>query len=186
MLYAAAQTIVLGRRAGWCSALGFHLAGFLHIAAAAFGVSALLQVVPQLFVAMKLAGAIYLIWLGVKYLRGHSPSASPDEPIARRPAWKALRDGIVVEVLNPKSVLFYFAFLPQFIDASAAWPVWAQIVILGMIVNMMFSLTDAFLIELSHALVNVLKAAPRVVMLLQRIGGGVLIAIGANLAFARQ
>lgn len=186
MLYAAVQTIVLGRRAGWYSALGFHLAGFFHIAAAAFGVSALLQVMPQLFVVMKLVGAIYLIWLGIRYLRGHSALASADSSISGRPAWKALRDSVMVEVLNPKSVLFYFAFLPQFIDGSAEWPVWVQIVVLGMIVNMMFSLTDAILIELSHAIVKVLKASPTLLTLLQRIGGGILIALGVNFAFARQ
>lgn len=184
MFYAAAQTMVLGRRAGWYSALGFHLAGFVHIGAAAFGTSALLQITPQLFVVMKLVGAIYLIWLGIRYLRGHS--ALPENPVSSRPPWKALCDSIVVEVLNPKSVLFYFAFLPQFIDASAQWPVWVQIVVLGLIVNMMFSLTDAILIELSHVAVNVLKASPRAVGILQRIGGGILIALGVNLAFARQ
>ena len=70
MFYAAAQTLASGRRVGWWSALGFHIAGLGHVAAAAFGVSTLLAVVPTLFTVVKLVGAAYLIWLGIRYLRG--------------------------------------------------------------------------------------------------------------------
>jgi len=76
MFYAAARTLASGRKAGWWSALGFHVAGLGHGAAAAIGASTLLVVVPALFTAMKLVGAAYLIWLGIKYLRGARPSLS--------------------------------------------------------------------------------------------------------------
>jgi threonine/homoserine/homoserine lactone efflux protein len=185
MFYAAAQTMALGRRAGWYSAIGFHIAGFGHIAAAALGISVLLQTTPKLFVAMKVAGALYLIWLGVRYLRGRTPLVAEGSSNSSRTARKALRDSIVAEVLNPKSVLFYFAFLPQFTDASAELPVWIQIVVLGIIVNLMFTVTDAILIEISHGAMRTLKAS-RIALLVQRIGGGILIALGVNLAFARQ
>ena len=185
MLYAAAQTLSLGRRAGWWSALGFHITGLGHVAAAAFGVSALLAVVPALFSAMKFAGAAYLIWMGVKYLRSPrlplSAAGGATVPTAR----KALRDSVVVEALNPKSALFYLAFLPQFTDAAAAFPVWTQIVVLGLLVNAMFTMTDAVLIETSHALATRLSASARVIPVLRRLGGGMLIALGLNLALAR-
>lgn len=186
MLYAAAQTLAAGRQAGWWSAAGFHLAGLGHVAAAALGVSTLLAVVPALFTVMKLAGAAYLVWLGIKYLRGTRPAASaprkPPAPTAR----KALRDSVVVEAMNPKSALFYLAFLPQFTDSSAGLPVWGQIVVLGTIVNAMFSVTDAVLIEMSHAVAARLRSSERFVLALQRLGGGVLIALGVNLALARS
>jgi threonine/homoserine/homoserine lactone efflux protein len=185
MFYAAAQTMAAGRRAGWYSAIGFHIAGLGHIAAAAFGISALLQMTPKLFVGMKLAGAGYLIWLGVRYLRGRA-SLVASSSSSNRTAGKALRDSIVAELLNPKSALFYFAFLPQFTDASAELSVWIQIVALGAIVNMMFTITDAILIEISHAVMSTLKASERIALLAQRIGGGILVALGVNLAFARQ
>ncbi len=186
MFYAAAQTLASGRKAGWWSALGFHIAGLGHIAAAAFGVSTLLAVVPTLFTVMKLVGAAYLIWLGIKYLRGArllvSAPRKPPAPTAR----KALRDSVIVEAMNPKSALFYLAFLPQFTDSSAELPIWVQIVILGMIVNAMFSVTDAILIEMSHAVATKLRSSERFVLALQRLGGGVLITLGVNLALARN
>ena len=88
--------------------------------------------------------------------------------------------------MNPKSALFYLAFLPQFTDSSAELPIWMQIVILGMIVNAMFSVTDAILIEMSHAVATKLRSAERFVLALQRLGGGVLITLGVNLALARN
>lgn len=185
MLYAAARTLVSGRRVGWWSALGFHIAGLSHVAAAAFGVSALLAVVPALFVAMKLLGAAYLIWLGITYLRGAGASVSAHTAPAPT-AQTALRDSVITEILNPKSALFFLAFLPQFTDASAPFPVWVQIVVLGVIVNAMFSVTDAILIETSHALAARLRSSQRFVRALQRLGGGLLIALGVNLALARS
>jgi threonine/homoserine/homoserine lactone efflux protein len=186
MLYAAAQTLASGRKAGWWSALGFHIAGLGHGAAAAVGVSTLLAVVPALFTVMKLVGAAYLIWLGVKYLRGARSSVAAARKSPAPTARKALRDSIIVEAMNPKSALFYLAFLPQFTDLSAGFPVWVQILILGMIVNAMFSVTDGILIEMSHAVATRLRSSERFVLALQRLGGGVLIALGANLALARN
>jgi threonine/homoserine/homoserine lactone efflux protein len=186
MLYAAAQTAASGRKAGWWSALGFHIAGLGHGAAAALGASTLLAVVPTLFTAIKLVGAAWLIWLGIKYLRGaRSLVPAPRKPPAPT-APKTLRDSVIVEAMNPKSALFYLAFLPQFTDSSAELPVWVQIIILGMIVNALFSVTDAILIELSHAVTTRLRSSERFVILLQRLGGGVLITLGVNLAWARN
>jgi threonine/homoserine/homoserine lactone efflux protein len=183
MFYAAAQTLASGRRAGWWPALGFHIAGLGHVTAAAFGVSTLLAVVPTLFTLMKLVGAAYLIWLGIKSLIGaRLLGSAPRRPPART-ARKALLDSVIMEAMNPKSALFYLAFLPQFTDSSAEHPIWVQIVILGVIVNAMFSVTDAILIETSHAVAAKLRSSERFT-LVQRLGGGVLIALGVNLALA--
>jgi len=89
-------------------------------------------------------------------------------------------------VRNPKTALFYLAFLPQFADDRAALPVWAQIYVLGAIVNMMFSITDAACIVLSEAVTKRLVASQRIGRLAQRIGGSILIALGVNLAVSRQ
>jgi threonine/homoserine/homoserine lactone efflux protein len=102
MFYTAAQTIAHGRRAGWLSAIGFHLGGFVHITAAAFGMAILLQTVSVLHVIVKLLGATYLIWLGIKYFGALGSAVSTDFAVRQKPNCKALRDGIVVEVPESK------------------------------------------------------------------------------------
>ncbi len=186
MLYAAAQTMARGHRAGWLSALGFHLAGYVHIAAAAFGLAMLLQTVPVLYGVVKLCGAAYLIWLGIDFFRSANLSAPPCATARAKPDGRAIRDSVVVELLNPKTAIFYLSFLPQFTDVAASLPVWGQILILGAIVNVMFSITDAVCILLSGTIVQRLTTSPWANRLAGRIGGGILVALGINLAASRQ
>jgi threonine/homoserine/homoserine lactone efflux protein len=182
MFYAAAQTIAHGRCAGWLSAIGFHLGGFVHIMAAAFGIAVLLKTVPTLYVIVKLLGAIYLVWLGVSYFIGMRKVNSTASTERRRSKYTSLQDSIIVEVLNPKTALFYLTFLPQFTDRNASLPVWAQVLILGAIVNVMFSITDAICIELSEAMTKRFVVFPRAGGWAQRVGGCILIALGVDLA----
>lgn len=186
MFYAAAQTLAHGRRAGWLSAVGFHLGGFVHITAAAFGVAILLRTVPVLYVMVKLLGAMYLVWLGIRCFVGSSKLHSATSEARPESTHKALRNSIIVEVLNPKTALFYLAFLPQFTDVSASLPVWAQVLVLGTIVNFMFSVTDAICIELSEAMASRLVVSHRAGRWAQRVGGSVLVALGVNLATSPQ
>lgn len=186
MFYAAAQTIARGRRAGWLSALGLHLGGYAHIAAAAFGLTLLLEAVPALYTVVKLAGAAYLIWLGIGLLTSRRPTDSRTVEARARSRRAALRQSIVVEVLNPKTALFYLAFLPQFTDVSAPMPVWGQVLVLGAVVNVMFSATDALCILLSHKLTTLFAASRSASRLARRIGGGTLVALGVGLAASRQ
>lgn len=186
MVYAAARTLISGRRIGLWSAAGFHLAGLGHIAAAAFGISALLAVMPALFTAMKLVGAAYLIWLGLRYVIDPRPQSEAAVVPAIPTAGRALRDSFMVEALNPKSALFFLAFLPQFTDPAGDFPIWMQIAVLGGVVNAMFSATDLLLIELSHTLARRLPSSGRVLRALHKVGGGALIALGVNLALLRN
>lgn len=196
MFYAAAQTMARGRRAGWLSAAGFHLAGYLHICAAAFGLAVLLETIPVLYASVKLCGAAYLVWLGVKLFRSEaalavspgaiSPGAVPPGQMEPKPHRRALRESITVEVLNPKTALFFLAFLPQFTDASAGLPVWAQILVLGTVVNLVFSATDVACVLLSERLTRLLAASQTARRVARRIGGGILVALGINLAVSRQ
>lgn len=186
MLYAVAQTVALGRRAGWWSAIGFHLAGCCHIAAAALGVSILLTILPALFMTMKLAGAAYLIWMGVKYLRSPATCGLDDASLKHRTHGRALFDSFIVEAVNPKSALFFFLFLPQFTDPTAAFPLWLQIAALGLAANMIFTVSDGILIETSQRIVRRLGASARVISCPQKIGGCLLIGLGLQLALSRQ
>jgi threonine/homoserine/homoserine lactone efflux protein len=186
MVFAATQTIAHGTRAGWLAALGFHLGGFVHILAAAFGVAILLKTIPFLYSAVKFAGAIYLIWVGIRSFKGSDDPSRKSTPIAPQSDRRAFRNSVLVAILNPKTALFYLAFLPQFTDSAASLPVSTQIVVLGAIVNVLFSMTDAVCIVLSNAVSRRLSASRRAERLAQQIGGGVLVAFGVKLAMSRE
>ncbi|WAX94343.1 LysE family translocator [Aminobacter sp. NyZ550] len=143
ILYMTAQTVALGRRAGLMAAFGVHIGCYVHIFAAAIGLTSLIEQAPMLFEAIKLAGAAYLVWLGLQMFTGwgksHGDVASPASPNL---ASQSLRDSIIVEILNPKTALFFLTFLLQFVDPAAALPVWLQFLMLGMFVNLVFSVAD--------------------------------------------
>ena len=186
MFYAAAQTVARGRRAGWLSAVGFHFAGYVHISAAAFGLAVVLTALPVLYTGLKLAGAAYLIWLGIRLFSAPQTadvSAARDETLSHR---HAIRDSFIVEVLNPKTAVFYLSFLPQFTDLSASWPVWAQVLVLGAAVNLMFSATDALCVLLSAQVMRRLAAAGWATRLARRLAGGLLVALGIRLAVSAE
>jgi threonine/homoserine/homoserine lactone efflux protein len=178
MVYMSIQTMAHGRRAGWLSAAGFHLGGYAHIGAAAFGVAVLLQALPALFTAVKLAGAGYLVWMGIRIMRGGRRPGPPPHS-ARR----AFRDSLAVELLNPKTALFFLAFLPQFVAPEAAAPVWAQVVVLGTVANVVFSATDVVCILLAERLAAWAAASRRLARVGRQIGGGLFVAMGLYLSF---
>ena len=185
MLYATAQTLARGRRAGWMAALGIHLGGYAHVVAAALGLAVLFEAVPVLYTVVKFAGAGYLIWLGITLLRSPANPETSVAEIKSRSPHRAFWESVTVEILNPKTAIFYLAFLPQFTDLSAALPIWAQLLVLGTIVNVMFSSADVACVLLSDKAMAVLKGSPSANRLAKRVGGGILIALGVNLAATR-
>ena len=153
MLYAAAQTMARGRWSGLMATLGIHLGGYVHVFAAAAGLSVLFHAVPVLYMVVKFAGAAYLVWLGISLFRAKTQGERALPGIQAKSGRRAFFESITVEVLNPKTAIFFVAFLPQFIDASAAFPVWLQFVILGTIVNLMFSSADIACVILAGVLI---------------------------------
>jgi len=185
MLYAAARTVSGGRGAGLMASLGIHLGGYAHVIAAAAGLSVLFHAVPVLYTSVKLAGAAYLVWLGIRLI-WQAREASPALRIEARSGPRAFLESIAVEVLNPKTALFFLAFLPQFTDPAAALPIWAQLLVLGTIVNVMFSSADLTCVLLAGAAVERLRRSSRAQRLARAAGGTILIGLGANLALQRQ
>lgn len=181
MLYAAARTLAGGRRAGLMASLGLHLGGYVHVIAAAAGLALLFHAVPPLFTAMKLAGSAYLVWLGLSLFRDRNTTRRPE--LAPLSAERAFAQSIVVEVLNPKTAIFFLAFLPQFVDATASLPVWAQLLLLGTTVNLTFSAVDIVCVFFASAVMSKLQRSRRSQRIMQRIGGSILVALGARLAF---
>ncbi|MGX9176547.1 LysE family translocator [Mesorhizobium sp. BHbdii] len=186
MLYAAAQTMARGRWSGLRAALGIHLGGYVHVVAAAAGLSVLFHAVPTLYIAVKLAGALYLIWLGVSLFRARAQDDAVMPGIEPKSARRAFFESITVEVLNPKTAIFFMAFLPQFIDASATFPVWLQFLVLGTIVNLMFSSADAMCVVLAGALVTRLRRSSHAQRLMRRAGGAVLVGLGVHVALQKS
>ncbi|MGI9421447.1 MAG: LysE family translocator [Geminicoccaceae bacterium] len=185
LLYTAAQTIARGRRAGFMAALGIHFGCYLHVIAAALGLSAVLHYVPTLYIALKLVGAAYLIWLGIAMWRREATASEATLPAAKSTR-RALIESMIVEILNPKVALFFLAFLPQFVDPSAGLPVALQFLALGTIVNFTFTSADILTVLLADKVVRYLRQSGRGTQVARRVGGGLLVALGAHLALTRQ
>jgi threonine/homoserine/homoserine lactone efflux protein len=154
MLYAAAQTLSGGRPAGLMAALGIHIGCYAHIITAAAGLSVLFHAVPTLYLAVKLAGAAYLIWLGVSLFCSSGPTVAGEIQSTPKAGRRAFFERITVEVLNPKTAIFFLAFLPQFVDATATFPVWLQLAILGFAVNAMVTLADVVCVLFAEFIIS--------------------------------
>ena len=184
MIYVSAQTLARGRTAGIMASLGVHLGGYFHVCAAAFGLAALLALIPQVYFLIKIAGALYLVFLGIMMFVKRNEQA--DEATGdQKDASKAFVESIAVEVLNPKTAIFFIAFLPQFVDLSAAWPVWVQMAILGTIVNLMFSSGDLFCVLFASLVVKKLRKSNRGAKWAKIAGGSFLIMLGDKLVLDR-
>src|SRR5262249_29318917 len=134
-LYVMSRSMSQGPRAGLIAAFGLATGSLFHVAATALGLSVVLRYSPVLYAGVKLAGAAYLIFLGLRLLLskgGVSAAAASGVP---RPSGRIFRESILVEVLNPKTALFFLAFLPQFADFSAG-PLAPQLLLLGTIVTL--------------------------------------------------
>src|SRR5204863_947749 len=112
VLYIVGRSLRHGRAAGFLSVLGICTGTLLHVVAAALGLTALLRASPIAFSAIRYAGAAYLVWLGVQALRSGERSIAT-EPVPHDGALQIFRQGVLVNVLNPKTALFFLAFLPQ-------------------------------------------------------------------------
>jgi len=184
ILYAAARTLAQGRTAGLKAAFGIAIGGLVHVAAAALGLSALFHAVPPLYAAVKFAGAAYLIWLGIGMIRARASDAALPQPPAQTAA-RAFRQSILVEVLNPKTALFFVAFLPQFVDPAAALPVPVQFVILGTTVTAIFGAADVIAVVFAAAIASRVAASGRTALWANRAGGALLVGLGLRLAADR-
>ncbi|MEP7070093.1 MAG: LysE family translocator, partial [Usitatibacter sp.] len=118
MIYVITRSLAQGRFAGLCSALGVCLGILVHTALAALGVGAILRASEALFVALQLGGAAYLVYLGLRMLLARDPTRI--DTAARRPLapFALVWQGVLSNVTNPKIVLFFLAFLPQFVDPA--------------------------------------------------------------------
>ena len=184
VLYIVAQSIDRGRLAGFVSALGIAVGGLVHVTAAAIGLSSLLVSSATAVAAVKYAGAAYLIGLGLYTL-----FVRKEEPAAAMPRERRLRrrfgQGVVVNVLNPKTALFFFAFLPQFVDpdkGSAA----LQIGILGLLFVALAVLSDSVWALVAGSASERLRGSRRFLAVQRYVSGSVFVGLGALTASAKR
>ena len=185
VLYIVARSLDQGRRAGLVSVAGIGLGTLGHVAAATLGVSALVASSATLFTLVKVAGAAFLVWMGVQRILGRAESgARASAPRARLSA--VFRQGALVNLLNPKTALFFLAFLPQFVDPARA--VAPQLLTLGLVFTALAVVSDSLFAVLAGGVHRWLQAghAPRFVRAQRYLSGGVFIALGVSAAFARR
>jgi threonine/homoserine/homoserine lactone efflux protein len=177
VLYVVGRSIGLGRGAGLVSALGIGVGTCIHVAAAAVGLSALLMSSAVAFGVVKYLGAAYLIYLGVQKLRQEESFEVSGSAAARVKLSRVFAQGIVVNVLNPKTALFFFAFLPQFVDASRG-PVVRQILFLGLLFATMGVVSDSLWGLFAGTLAERLSGNRRWARSQRYVSGGMLISLG--------
>lgn len=182
VLYVVTRSVQQGRRAGLVSVLGIHVGTLAHITAATLGLSALVLSSAVAFTAVKVAGAAYLIGLGLWTLlarRAETEVALGGERNLRR----AFTQGIVVNVLNPKTALFFLAFLPQFVDPHAQHPA-VQIAFLGVLFALLGLVTDSIWAVVAGTAGGVLRRSRRFLHVQRYVSGVVYIGLGVATAFA--
>lgn len=185
MLFVAAQATASGRRAGLLAMLGIHAGCYLHVVLAAFGLAVLFHRYPLFYQVLRMAGAVYLVWLGIRMIgqtravTGALPAAPAGPPTGFRAA-VLFRQSAVVEMLNPKTAIFFLSQLPLYARPEGGVPLWQQFLFMGVIVNLVFSLGDAMGLVLAGAARGLAARIPALDV--SRAGGVVIAGLGLHLA----
>jgi len=182
--YIVTQSIDQGRRAGLVSAFGVASGGLVHVAAATVGLSALIASSATAFTVVKLVGATYLIVVGIRRILS-GESEEPEPRALRAPLRRVYRQGVIVNVLNPKTALFFLAFLPQFVDPQRG-AVWPQVAVLGVLFVSVGVLSDMTYALVSDAIAGRIRRAGTGAKVRRWLTGGVFVALGITAAVARR
>lgn len=176
LLYIMMKSMEQGHKAGLVSALGVGVGAMVHVLAAAIGMSALLVASATAFSILKYGGAVYLIYLGVKKLLDKSTPISTVQT-EKKPLNKIFYEGIVVNTLSPKSAIFFFAFLPQFINTDKGGTT-SQILFLGLVFLVIAFISDMTYVMLSGKLVKYFKNSSKFSSIQKYVSGSIYIVLG--------
>jgi threonine/homoserine/homoserine lactone efflux protein len=187
VLYIVTRSVDQGRVAGLASVGGIHVGTLVHVAAAAFGLSALLVSSATAYNVVRWVGAAYLVWLGVRRLlardEDHAAAVAAGPGARRHGLRRIFAQGVVVNVLNPKTALFFFAFLPQFVDTSRG-SVPFQVVVFGVAFVVLGLVSDGAYAMLASTGAGWLRRRPGAARASRLVSGGVLISLGVTTALA--
>ncbi|SFP75717.1 Threonine/homoserine/homoserine lactone efflux protein [Bradyrhizobium sp. Ghvi] len=182
VFYIVARTLAGGRTEGLASSLGLGLGGLVHVLGGAIGLSALVLASAQAFTILKIAGAVYLVWLGIKTWR----EADVIEPtgVKKTGVHRAFREGILVEAFNPKTAAFFLAFIPQFVDPAAH--VATQFIALGLVSVALNTSVDLIVTYWAAKARAGLARRPSFIAKTRQASGAVMCGLGATLLFAHR
>ena len=183
IFYVLARTLSGGKREGILSAIGTFAGGSMHVLAAGLGLSAVLAASATAFSVVKYAGALYLVWLGFRMIQ--TRNVPMEEPASVGNANHAFRQGVVTEILNPKTALFFLSFLPQFVNAALGHVV-MQFLLLGILSVLLNTTADLLVVTFAAPLGTRLRSSARF-RRNQRVASGVgMVGLGAFVAFAEK
>lgn len=181
LLYVLSRTVTHGRKIGIASSLGVCSGALFHVVAAALGISAILATSAMAFTIVKYVGAVYLIYLGYKAFKSAGASFQVSSSNVNQVSfWGAFKQGIVIDVLNPKVAVFFMAFLPQFIR-PAEGSITFQLMFLGFIVVLVGFILEFFLILLAERATKFLRNSSIIGVWLDRMLGTILVGLGLHL-----
>jgi len=189
MAFILGQTVRHGRGAGFVAMLGIWLGALIHIAMTVLGLAAVLASSPLAFVVIKWMGAGYLVWLGLRSLFARSAQTTDDDTptdVDTTPTrWAIFRQGVLVDLLNPKTALFFLAFIPQFVVPGAG-PVAAQLLLHGLLLIAVAAVVEPAYILLTAAAARRLRVRARTARWLDRGLGAMFIGLGVRLAMIQR
>lgn len=181
--YVVARTVAGGRVEGIASTLGLTLGGLVHVLAAALGLSILIAQSAMAFAVVKYLGAAYLVYLGIKTILSRTEVSGSPAPRRIGPA-KAFRDGVIVEILNVKTAMFFLAFIPQFVSVEQAMA--PQFILLGSICVLLNSTVDLIAVFAASRIVGSGAAKAARERLLARLSGATMMTLGLLVAVANR
>ena len=180
VLYVVSRSIDQGRRAGFASVCGIFTGTVVHVTLATVGLSSLVLASKVAFDAVRYVGAAYLVFLGVRRLLTRQVEEDP-EGRAPRTARDLYTQGLIVNLLNPKTIVFIFAFIPQFVDVNAGH-VWLQILLLGLTFAGLGFASDSLYAVVAGTVADRLRGTPLIARVERWFGGTVLIGLGVAAA----
>lgn len=181
--YVVARTVASGSRVGLACCFGTALGGMLHVIASALGLSLLIAQSALAFDVLKYAGAAYLIYLGLRMLM-RQEQIDFEQPLQRHSTSRALLEGVMVEVLNVKTALFFLAFLPQFLDANQ--PALAQLFLMGTVCVLFNTAADVVAVRLANKFLQISKLPSVRTKQMTKASGLTMLILGVWVAFTRR
>lgn len=186
MGFILAHTARGGKSAGFAAMLGIWVGAFCHVLMAALGLTAILATLAVLFSVVKWIGAIYLVWVGIRALRSEEDNPETENPNHEiRGFWTVFRQGILVDLLNPKVAIFFLAFLPQFV-VEGSGPTWAQLFLHGTLIIVIAGIIEPPIILAGDYFAEALRRSKKLSKWLNRGIGTLFIGLGVKLALSEK